>query len=112
MFKALLGMLSADRKPTLVEKPRVYIEYTQGRWAVLIRNPGQQKWTYLLDTRKRINLYNNFGDPLGTKIAYQGFNTHDEATQWVKDNIPEAVYEKKKLTMGEVYDNALSAPVA
>lgn len=109
MLKVLANLLTAkDNKPKLIEKPRVYIEYTQGHWAIQIRNPGQQSWQYLLETSKLVNLYNDFGDQIGTKPSIQSFESHNAALAWVNQNVPEAVFEKKRTSMAEAYTHGNS----
>lgn len=95
MLKFIANMFtSKNNKPTLKHQPAVYVEFVQGHWAVQLRNPGQHKWTYVIDYNKKVNVYNDFGDLLGTRPVIQSFDSYDLAVMWVNTNIKGASFEK------------------
>jgi hypothetical protein len=87
-------MASKNTKPGLKHQPAVYVEFIQGHWAVQLRNPGQDKWTYVIDYNKKVNVYNDFGDLLGSRPVIQSFDSYDHAVAWVNDNIKCALFAK------------------
>lgn len=95
MLRFIANILAdKNKKPGLKQKPAVFIEFVQGHWAVQVRNPGQERWTYVIDFTKKVNVYNNFGDILGTRPVIQSFDSYDHAVTWVAANITGATFEK------------------
>lgn len=108
MLKFLANILaSKNSKPTLKQKPAAYVEFTQGHWAVQLRNPGSDKWTYVIDFNKKVNVYNDFGDLMGTRPVIQSFDSYDQAAQWVTANITGVTFEKSgALSSSDAYAQA------
>jgi len=93
-----------NKKLSLKHKPNVYVEYTQGHWAIQIQNPGQTGWAYVLDTARKIPQYNIFGEKMGERPAVRAFESHDLAVAWVEQSIPDATFTKRSTKMAEAYE--------
>lgn len=109
MLKFLANVMSdKNKKPGLKQKPAAYVEFTQGHWAVQLRNPGSDKWTYVIDFQKKVNIYNDFGDLMGTRPVIQSFDSYDHAVAWVTENISGATFEKSgALNNNDAYARAV-----
>lgn len=95
MLKYLADKIAdKNKKPGIKQKPAVFIEFIQGHWAVQIKNPGQDKWRYVIDYNKKVNVYSHFGDILGTRPVIQSFDSYDAAVTWVTLNIEGAAFAK------------------
>ncbi|QBQ74555.1 hypothetical protein BcepSauron_175 [Burkholderia phage BcepSauron] len=84
---SLFSRIVGGRKAQVIEAA---VQYSAPHWIVMIRNPGQKEWIPLLDTDKKAESQNEFGEVVKSRHAIRTFNNAIEAQNWIASNMPGA----------------------
>ena len=78
-------MFGFNKKAEVVQAA---VEYCAPHWIVVIRNPGETKWTPLRSLTKKVRVQDEFGNEKSSRPAIESFPSKSEADEWVQSHMP------------------------